>query len=44
MLPMGSTTIHPSLQIDEIPQLGEHGDSIGQTKNVMVYARGVNHE
>ena len=44
MLPMGSTTIHPSFHIDEIPQLSEHGDSIGQTKDVMVYAWGINHE
>ena len=32
MLSMGSTTIHPCFHIDGIPQLGEHGDSIGQTK------------
>ena len=44
MLSMGSTTIHPGFLLKEIPQLGEHDDSIGQTKDVMVYARGINHE
>ena len=44
MLSMGSTTIHPGSHISGIPQLSEHGDSIGQTKDVMVYARGINHE
>ena len=44
MLSMGSTTIHPGFHISGIPQLCEQGDSIGQTKDVMVYARGINHE
>ena len=44
MLSMGSTTIHPGFLLKGIPQLSEHGDSIGQTKDVMVYARGINHE
>ena len=37
---MGTTTIHLGFLLKGIPQLGEHGDSIGQTKDVMVYARG----
>ena len=42
---MGSTTIHLGFLLKGIPQLSEHGDSIGQTKkNVMVYARGIDHE
>ena len=44
MLSMGSTTIHPGFHINAIPPLFEQGDSIGQTKDVMVYARGINHE
>ena len=44
MLSMGSTTILPGFPLKGIPQLSEHGDSIGQTKDVMVYARGINHE
>ena len=32
MLLMGSTTSHQGFHIDGIPQLSEHGDSIGQTK------------
>ena len=32
ILSMGSTTNHPGFHIDGIPQLSEHGDSIGQTK------------
>ena len=44
MLLMDSTTIHPGFHISGIPQLCEQGDSIGQTKDVMVYARGINHE
>ena len=44
MLSMGSATIHPGFHINGIPQLCEQGDSIGQTKDVMVYARGINHE
>ena len=32
MLSMDSTTIHPGFHINGIPQLCEHGDSIGQTK------------
>ena len=32
MLSMGSTTNHLGFHIDGIPQLSEHGDSIGQTK------------
>ena len=34
MLSMGSTTNHPGFHIDGIPQLGEHGVSIGQTKKI----------
>ena len=34
MLSMGSTTIHPGFHIDGIPQLNEHGDSIGQTQKI----------
>ena len=44
MLSMGSTTIHLGFLLKGIPQLSEHGDSIGQTKDVMVYAQGINHE
>ena len=44
MLSMGSTTIHLGFLLKGISQLSEHGDSIGQTKDVMMYARGVNHE
>ena len=44
MLPMGSTTIHLGFLLKGIPQLSEHGDSIGQAKDVMVYARGIDHE
>ena len=44
MLSMGSKTNHLGFHIDGIPQLSEHDDSIGQTKDVMVYARGINHE
>ena len=44
MLSMGTTTIHLGFLLKGIPQLSEHGDSIGQTKDVMVYARGINHE
>ena len=44
MLSMGSTTIHPDSHGDGIPSLCDQGDSIGQTKDVMVYARGINHE
>ena len=44
MLSMGSTITHPGFHIGGIPQLSEHGDSIGQTKDVMVYAQGNNHE
>ena len=45
MLSMGSTTNHLGFHIDGVPQLSEHGDSIGQTKkNVMMYARGIDHE
>ena len=44
MLSMGSITIHLGFLLKGIPQLSEHGDSIGQTKDVMVYARGINHE
>ena len=41
---MGSTTIHLGFLLKGIPQLSEHGDSIGQAKDVMVYARGIDHE
>ena len=44
MLSMGSTTTHRNFHITELPPSCEHGDSIGQTKDVMVYARGINHE
>ena len=44
MLSMGSTTIHLGFLLKGIPWLSEHGDSIGQTKDLMVYARGINHE
>ena len=44
MLLMGSTTTHRSFHITGLPPSCEHGDSIGQTKDVMVYARGINHE
>ena len=40
MLLIGSTTIHPGFHISGIPQLCEQCDSIGQTKEIMVYARG----
>ena len=44
MLLMDSTTIHPGFHISGIPQLSEHGDSIGQTKEYNgVYSR-KNHE
>ena len=41
---MGSTTIHLGFLLKGIPELSEHSDSIGQTKDVMVYARGINHK
>ena len=44
MLSMGSTTTHRNFHITGLPPSCEHGDSIGQTKDVMVYARGINHE
>ena len=44
MMLMGSTTIHRDFHEDGIPRLGEQGDSIGQTKDVVVYARWINHE
>ena len=44
MLSMGSTTTHPGFHISGIPQLCAQGDSIGQAEDVMVYARGINHE
>ena len=34
MLLMSSTTIHPDFHISGIPQLGEQGDSIGQTQTI----------
>jgi hypothetical protein len=40
MLLMGSTTSHRDFHIDGIPQLCEQGYSIGQTKDIMVHARG----
>ena len=44
MLSMGSTTIHLGFLLKGIPWISEHGDSIGQAKDVMVYARGIDHE
>ena len=44
MLSMDSTTTHRNFHITGLPPSCEHGDSIGQTKDVMVYARGINHE
>ena len=44
MLLMGPTTTHRNFHITGLPPSCEHGDSIGQTKDVMVYARGINHE
>ena len=41
---MGSTTTHRNFHITILPALCEQCDSIGQTKDVMVYARGINHE
>ena len=32
-----------NFHITGLPPSCEHGDSIGQTKDVMVYARGINH-
>ena len=40
MLLMGSTTTHRNFHITGLPPSCEHGDSIGQPKDVMVYARG----
>ena len=40
MLLMGSTATHRNFRITGLPPSCEHGDSIGQTKDVMVYARG----
>ena len=40
MLLMGSTATHRNFHITGLPPSCEHGDSIGQTKDVMVYARG----
>ena len=43
MLSMGSTTTHRNFHITGLPPSCEHGDSIGQTKDVMVYAQRINH-
>ena len=44
MLSMGSTTNHLGFHIDGIPQLSEHGDSIGQTKEYNGVCSRKNHE
>ena len=44
MLLMGSATNHQDFHENGIPQLCELGDSIGQKKDITVYARGNNHE
>ena len=44
MLLMGSTSTHRNFHITGLPPLCEQWDGIGQTKDVMVYARGINHE
>ena len=43
MLLMGSTITHHNFHITGIRPLCEQGDSIGQAKDVMMYARGINH-
>ena len=37
---MGSTATHRNFHITGLPPLCEQCDSIGQTKDIMVYARG----